>query len=80
MKEIKTLNALYKFTHDNPNVEIVYISLKLSNYITLLETEYTDSIIRGIPMKPKHKQDYWLFNECIVFNGVKFLVKEPILK
>lgn len=76
MKEIKTLKALHKFTHENPSVEVVYISQKLSNYITLLQYEYTDELVRGIPMKPKHKQDYWLFNDCVVFSGVKFLVKE----
>ena len=75
METIKTLKALYKFTHENPNVEIVYISQKLSSYITKLEQEYTDSIIRGIPMTPKHKRDYQLFNDCVVLNGVKFLVR-----
>ena len=76
MKTIKTLKALNKYTHENPNIEVVYVSKKLSAYIMLLQAEYTDSIIRGIPMSKKHKEDYWLFNDCIVFNGVNFLVKE----
>ncbi len=76
MKAIKTLKSLYKYTHENPSVDVVYISMKLANYITLLEHEYIDSITRGVPMKPKHQQDYWLFNDCIVANGTKFLVEE----
>ena len=75
METIKTLKALKKFTHENPNVEVVYVSERLSAYITLLQAEYTDSIIRGIPMTKKHKEDYWLFNDCVVFNGVQFLVR-----
>ncbi len=76
MKEIKTLKSLYKYTHNNPNQEIIYISERLSAYITTLQNEYMDSIIRGIPMNKKHKNDYFLFNDCILLNGITFLVKE----
>ena len=78
MKSIKTLKSLYNFTQDNPDVEEIYVSKKLNDYINLLQEEYLQDLTKGIPMKKKHKEDYWLFNRCIICNGVIFKVKEDI--
>ena len=75
METIKTLKALYKYTQENPNVEVVYVSQRLYDYIKKLEGEYVSWLKFNVRMSPKHRQDNKLYNDCIGDDGLILKVR-----